>query len=248
MFCVPSALRAACAGVALLAISSCSTGDVMRPVAVVGNAPVDMIRTAAYLPSVVNPLSTFSGSGSMPADEAACRRDLQTMGVRFEDLPPISEQGMCGIAHPVRVSALAGNIAIEPAATLNCDMARSFARWVRNDLAPQSRLRYFSGISKIHVPSAYSCRWIKGRVGGTLSEHGKGNAIDIGGLTLENGRYIDVRKPGFFAFRERGLLNNVRGEACDYFSTVLGPGYDADHKDHFHFDLKDRKNGYIACK
>ena len=34
-------------------------------------------------------------------------------------------------------------------------------------------------------------------------------------IELENGRDIDVRRPGWFAFRQRGLLNSVRGEACD---------------------------------
>jgi hypothetical protein len=29
---------------------------------------------------------------------------------------------------------------------------------------------------------------------------------------------------------------------------VLGPGYNADHADHFHFDIKNRRNGYVACR
>ena len=58
---------------------------------------------------------------------------------------------------------------------------------------------------------------------------------------------IDVAKPGWFAFRERGLLNNVRSGGCKYFSTVLGPGYNAAHADHFHFDIQDRR-GRVACR
>ena len=38
------------------------------------------------------------------------------------------------------------------------------------------------------------------------------------------------------------------GDACSYFTTVLGPGYDRAHKDHFHFDLMERRNGYKACR
>lgn len=80
------------------------------------------------------------------------------------------------------------------------------------------------------------------------SEHSKGNALDIMRIELNSGRDIDVRKPGWFAFRQRGFLNSVRADGCDYFNTVLGPGYDRDHKDHFHFDIKSRRNGYVACK
>ena len=67
-------------------------------------------------------------------------------------------------------------------------------------------------------------------------------------IVLNNEKSINVRRPGFFAFRQRSLLNNVRADACGYFSTVLGPGYDRDHKDHFHFDIKARRNGYVACR
>ncbi|TIR93768.1 MAG: extensin, partial [Mesorhizobium sp.] len=51
-----------------------------------------------------------------------------------------------------------------------------------------------------------------------------------------------------FAFRTRGFLNNVRADGCQYFNTVLGPGYNYDHRNHFHFDVKNRRNGYRACR
>jgi hypothetical protein len=76
----------------------------------------------------------------------------------------------------------------------------------------------------------------------------RANAIDIAHLTLKNGRDIDVRKPGLFAFRERGLLHSIRSDACGYFSTVLGPGYDRAHRDHFHFDMMPRNSGARACR
>ncbi|WP_204302975.1 extensin family protein, partial [Klebsiella pneumoniae] len=89
-----------------------------------------------------------------------------------------------------------------------------------------TRLRYLSGVNTIHQASSYSCRTMSNRPGANMSEHSKGNALDIAKITLNNGTDIKVQKPGFFAFRQRGLLNNVRSDACDYFTTVLGPGYD----------------------
>ncbi|WP_157020187.1 extensin-like domain-containing protein [Mesorhizobium xinjiangense] len=186
-----------------------------------------------------------SQTNTMPADEVACRRQLKRLGVRYTDQAPISE-GSCGIDWPVRVSSLSGNIAMKPAATLTCDMVLAFAQWTKNELAPAARWRYMSGIKTIHQGSSYSCRRIAGTR--TLSEHGKGNALDVMRIELNNGRDIDVRRPGLFAFRQRGLLNNVRSDACSYFTTVLGPGYNADHKDHFHFDIKQRRSGHRACR
>lgn len=242
--------------IGLLSLAACNADDVLRPSVDVAPAPlavvpatgiVDEVRTAAYLPRGINPLAGGEPRDVMPESEIACRKKLKKLRVSFEDIPAINDGGQCGVAWPVRLTHV-GGVELRNGATLNCTMAETFSRWVRKELVPSARLRYLSGVSAINIASSYSCRWIKGRVGGTISEHAKGNAIDIGSIKLDNGRFIDVRKPGFFAFRQKSLLKKTRTEACDYFTTVLGPGYDRAHRDHFHFDLKQRRNGYVACK
>jgi hypothetical protein len=197
---------------------------------------------------MIHPLSRSEESDGLPAGEVQCRKNLDRMGVAYRELPAIGGQGDCGIAHPIEVSALGGGVKMQPAATLTCEMAETVARWSKKELVPAARVRYWSGIDTIHQASSYSCRWIKGRTGGTLSEHGKGRALDIAQITLNNGKNIIVKKKAFWKFREKGLLNSVRSDGCDYFSTVLGPGYDADHKDHFHFDIKERRSGHRSCR
>ncbi|WP_425482715.1 extensin family protein [Chelativorans xinjiangense] len=249
--------RAAWTGLALLAltaISACTVDTVLRPDVDVGTttAAVSGSGLQNLVPS--NPMMTNyprftlprAPSSLMPAEEVACRRELKRLGVTYRDLEPIDDGGACRIDHPVEVSGLSGGIEIKPAATLNCQMAATVARWTKNELAPAARTRYLSGIGTIRQGSSYSCRRIRGTA--VASEHSKGNALDIMSIALKNGRDIDVRRPGFFAFRQKSLLNKVRAEGCGYFTTVLGPGYDADHKDHFHFDIKDRNNGYRACR
>lgn len=181
----------------------------------------------------------------MAADEIACRRELGRLDVVFSELDPIDDGGACRIDRPVKVSRI-GRVDIKPAATLNCQMAEALALWTRNELVPASRWRYLTGVKALRQGSSYSCRNVAGTR--TASEHSRGNAIDIMKIELNDGRTIDVRKPGLFAFRKRGLLNTVRSDGCEYFTTVLGPGYDADHADHFHFDIKARRNGYRACR
>jgi hypothetical protein len=201
----------------------------------------------AMLPQTEDPtLDTAPPVEEMSSAEKSCRSDLERMGVRFEEMEPISDGRSCGIAHPIKVSGFQGGIQLKPAATLNCQMTRIFAKWVKNELVPTSRYRYFSGIKTIHQMSSYSCRKMNSRSNNPWSEHAKGNALDIGGFTLKNGKHIDVRKKSFFAFREKGLLKTVREDSCKYFNTVLGPG-DAYHGDHFHFDLRYRKSGYRHC-
>jgi len=207
---------------------------------------VDEETEVALLPRADSPAEEPPLFTEMSAAERACRQDLKKMGVRFEELAPISKGRSCGIAHPIKVTGLQGSIQMKPAATLNCQMTRFLAKWVKNELVPSARNRYFSGIKSIHQMSSYSCRKMNSRSSNPWSEHAKGNALDIGGFTLKNGKHIDVRKKSFFAFREKGLLKTVREDSCKYFTTVLGPG-DAYHGDHFHFDLRPRKSGYRHC-
>jgi hypothetical protein len=203
---------------------------------------------AAGFSRMVDPLSRSEESDGLPAAEAQCRKKLDRLNVVYRELPTIGGRGDCGIAHPVEVSRLGGGVKMQPPATLTCEMAETLARWSKKELVPAARGRYFSGIDTIHQASSYSCRWVKGRTGGTLSEHGKGRALDIAQITLNNGKKIIVKKKAFWKFREKGLLNSVRSDGCGYFNTVLGPGYDADHKDHFHFDIKERRGGSRSCR
>lgn len=201
----------------------------------------------AFLPRLSNPMQMPETMGGMPASEKACRQRLQRLGVTFRDVPRVSRGRSCGIDWPIELSGLSGGIQIKPAAQVNCQISEAFARWVKNELVPSTRMRYLSGVSAIHQMSSYSCRTMNSQKGAAMSEHAKGNAIDVGKIVLKNGKAISIEKKGFFAFREKGLLKAVRGDSCKYFSTVLGPGSDRFHKDHFHFDLRARKSGYRHC-
>ncbi|PWW04523.1 hypothetical protein DFR52_1011222 [Hoeflea marina] len=220
------------------------------PDPVVITEPVDATPEAqkvGFLPRFSNPAQTPAWAGGMPAAEKACRQRLKRLGVRFRDIPAINPGRSCNIDYPIELTALSGGIEIKPAAKLNCQITEAFAQWVKNELAPSVRVRYVAGISSINQLSSYSCRTMNSVKGAAMSEHSHGNAIDVGKITLNSGTSISVRKPGFFAFREKNLLNTVRADSCKYFSTVLGPGSDVHHKDHFHFDLRQRKSGYRHC-
>lgn len=204
-------------------------------------------QKVAFIPRFDNPMSVPESQGGMPASEKACRQRLQRLGVKFRDVPAIGKGRSCGIAYPIELQGLSGGIQIRPAAQVNCQITEAFAKWVKNELAPSARLRYVSGVKSIHQMSSYSCRTMNSQRGASMSEHAKGNAIDVGKIVLNNGKEILIRRKGFFAFREKGLLKAVRTDSCKYFTTVLGPGSDRFHKDHFHFDLRMRKSGYRHC-
>jgi hypothetical protein len=209
--------------------------------------PEIMAPSPAPVKPAPAPQSTWNGGSGMPASEVACRQELKRLGVGYTDIPRISDGRACGIEWPIKLTSLSGGIRIKPGATLNCQVTAEFAKWVKSDLAPAARMRYLSGIKSITQLSSYSCRTMNSQRGAPMSEHAHGNAIDIGSITLNSGRKIDVRKPGWFAFRKRGFLNTVRAESCDNFTTVLGPGSNKYHWNHFHFDLRQRKSGRSYC-
>lgn len=244
-----SRLRFVLLPLSLTFLSACGDGA-RRPEASVGFAAPEMVeqpRSFGY-PSVQSPLASSGSDYGMPAEEISCRTELKGMGVVFQDLPAINDGGSCRIDYPVSVSGFSsGNIKLQPQANLNCSMTLAFARWVKGELVPSSRMRYLSGVDTIHQASSYSCRTMNSQRGAKMSEHSRGNALDVSKVILNNGKEIDVEKPGLFSFRQRGLLNTIRADACSYFTTVLGPGQ-AYHGDHFHFDIMQRRNGYRACK
>ena len=50
------------------------------------------------------------------------------------------------------------------------------------------------------------------------------------------------------ALAERNFLRAVHGGSCSVFTTVLGPAYDANHRDHFHLDLARHNAEGRICK
>ncbi|MEM9523316.1 MAG: extensin family protein [Pseudomonadota bacterium] len=146
----------------------------------------------------------------------------------------------CGIVDPVRVTSVAG-VALSTASMMNCQTARALRRWVEAGAKPAVG-QLGGGISGLKVAAHYSCRTRNNRPGARISEHGKGNAIDISAIQLKNGRSLTVldgwRKPG-----EAHLLKRMHKAACGPFGTVLGPDADVYHQDHFHFDTADHRSG-----
>ena len=81
-----------------------------------------------------------------------------------------------------------------------------------------------------------------------ISEHAFGNAIDIAAFTLADGRRITVQEGWHGTPEEQGFLHDVHLFACDTFTTVLAPGYNAAHYNHIHVDLMRRSSGDRPCR
>jgi hypothetical protein len=148
---------------------------------------------------------------------------------------------VCGALRPFSVSAAAqGWVTLRPPALLRCEMIPALDQWVQRVVIPAARYYLRAPVIQLKVAASYSCRPMNNVEGAHLSEHGHANAVDISGFVLADGRTVMVKTGWWGAFAERNFLRAVRHGACDSFTTVLGPGYDANHRDHFHLDLARR--------
>jgi hypothetical protein len=147
-----------------------------------------------------------------------------------------------------RMMAAAGPATLTPAATLACPIVSALDHWVSEGVQPAAMRWFGAQVIEIKQISAYSCRGMVGSGGSGISEHAFGNAIDIAAFTFADGRRITVEEGWHGTPEEQGFLHDVQLAACDNFTTVLAPGYNAAHYNHIHVDLMRRASGDRPCR
>jgi hypothetical protein len=117
---------------------------------------------------------------------------------------------------------------------LDCAFAITFTEFAQDLMAPLATAMLGSGIVALDT-GGYSCRSPIRLPSGNPNPHAKGIAIDLSVITLADRRRIAI---GHEANSTEALFTRtMRQAACGWFSTVLGPGTDAAHAEHFHFDV-----------
>jgi hypothetical protein len=147
-----------------------------------------------------------------------------------------------------RIPVVSTPVALTPAATLACPIVSALDRWVSEGVQPAALHWFGQPVTQIKQISAYSCREMVGSGTSSISEHAFGNALDIAGFTLADGRTISVVKGWHGTPEEQGFLHDVQLYACETFNTVLAPGYNAAHYNHIHVDLMRRDSGRRPCR
>jgi hypothetical protein len=134
-------------------------------------------------------------------------------------------------------AAQGGNVTLRPPALLRCEMIPAVEKWLAEVVQPAARQHFGLAVIEVKVAASFGCRPMNHVDGARLSEHGHANAIDIAGVQLADGRWMLVKSGWLGDPRERAFLRRLHDGACSIFTTVLGPSYDANHRDHFHLDL-----------
>jgi hypothetical protein len=183
---------------------------------------------------------------TIPKDEAqSCFQMLRAMGAKFTVAPSTVNYGKCHVENPVNLRSVTtkqSTVELPEAPLLNCKFALQFSKWLSESGAPILSAQLNSPVERISTGPGFECRGRNGDGTAKVSEHGYGNAVDISTFRLRNGKTLHVG--------DSTLLPGVRASACGYFTTVLGPGANAAHASHFHFDMgaHGKSGNYRICQ
>jgi hypothetical protein len=183
---------------------------------------------------------------ALSGDDAACLKSLQVLGVEYTAIPAIKPGAACEVARPLEVTSFGSGVSVAPKATLNCRTTEAVALWVRDVLIPKAQTELGARPIAIAPGSTYDCRGRNRQAGAKLSEHATANAFDVMSIAFADRPPVEIttRNP---ALPEARFQAAIREGSCALFTTVLGPGSDASHHNHLHFDLAVRGGGYRLC-
>jgi Extensin-like protein C-terminus len=186
-----------------------------------------IVKESAY----IRPAKPIEGPGpcgtDLPLKVSAFQNDPQSVALA------LASQG----APPGFASGLVNLTVLKPEATMGCPMVAWTDDWVVTAVQPAAMAWFGQGVKEIRTAGAYACRRRNHNPNARLSEHAYGNAIDVVSFVFNDGTTVTVKGGWKGAEQEQGFLRDVLHGACQRFKTVLGPGSNALHYDHFHLDL-----------
>ena len=177
-------------------------------------------------------------------DRAACGRVLRPPIIAAKAIRDQPYREGCGWLNAVSVASAGG--ARLPVDALSCEMAAALAMWVEHVVQPAATKHFGSAVASVQNFGGYVCRNIVGSKlwGDFRSQHATANALDVAGVTLADGRRIDVKTHWRGDDPSAAFLRDIHRGACRYFRAVLGPDFNEAHHDHLHLD-----RGYIkSCR
>ncbi len=204
--------------------------------------------------SLSDPIGPSTGRklAALGSEPLRCEVLLNDAGSKSSSAPPRQpSEEACGYDNALLLRpATEASIRFVPQGLVTaCPVAAALALWERDVVQPAALRLLGERIERIDHFGSYSCRRLYGRDEGAFSEHATANAVDIAGFRTAGGRRIRILADWKGDDEDAAFLRAVRDGACDLFSTVLSPDYNAAHADHLHFDQAARgATGWRGCR
>jgi hypothetical protein len=175
-------------------------------------------------------------------DEPLCRAVLADSTLRYQPVEDRQNPQGCGFDNAVRITRTSAQVG-DPF-TLTCRSAVSLAMWEQHVLQPAALAHFGRRVARLEHFGSYSCRNVYGGESGRLSNHATADALDVAGFVIEGGHRVRVVNDWRGEGTDAAFLRDIHRGACLVFDGVLGPDYNAAHRDHFHFD----RGAYRVCR
>src|SRR5262249_28345582 len=153
----------------------------------------------------------------------ACFVALSGAGVEYTRIDKAGKERACNL-----VNGLTLDRSLTPYSaplSMSCPLAAALHVWERSVVIPAAHRILKSEVNRIEPFGSYSCRHVKGGREDRWSEHATGDAVDISGFRLADGRMITVKKDFDAKTPEGRFLREVRDKGCKLFSATLSPDY-----------------------
>ncbi len=224
-------------------------GDIRLPDRYNPWAPLDVYETPGFL-------TRFKMERAL-ASPTACLAALGQTRMKYDVLPDRTTGPGCGFDNAVLLRS--GPVRLQPAPALSCPMAVSFYMWERHVLQPAATRHLNQRVVALEHLGSYACRNInRGRSSGAMgdadmtnrSRHATANALDIAAFSLADGERVSIARdwpsgqPAPALTPVGRFLREAHQGGCAMFRGVLGPEYNAAHKDHFHLET----GGFRVCR
>ncbi len=200
--------------------------------------PVKPSVSAPVVPVIIPVQPPASVANQQPSD-GACLAVLKAKHVDFQVVDQPLGLPACVVVQPVQLkSALVNGVVLQlpDHPILNCAFAVHFVEWMQDLGGPAAVAKEGFALKEFYTGPGYQCRGRNGETSAKISEHGFGNAVDIERMKFSDGQVFLVHDAPDPAARAYETLKAIRVSACARFTTVLGPGSNEAHREHFHFD------------
>lgn len=212
------------------------------------NQDVPLPRSKPVQPQAVKPLVPDVNYSNLdentPGRSEQCKAALDAAGASYKWVG-VATEGACTIGNAVELVSVrtsADTISFRQKPVMACEFAALLAKWTGEVAGPVVAAHAGARLQAITTGPGIVCRNRAGGAKSKISEHAKGNAIDITVFRLSDTRSLQIG--GKLDKTEQLALKALRTSACGYFTTVLGPGSNSAHQHHFHFDHAKRGKSY----
>ena len=202
------------------------------PAAMLKLPPEYLPWTPLDLQSAPNYLTEYKLS-KISSNPLLCKNTFETSKAEFEFLPN-RKSGNCELENLV---ALRKSLyPYSSPVNASCALSAALVLWEREILKPLAMQHFSSDVKNIEQLGIFACRNVRNSTS-RVSQHASANAIDISGFVLKNGKTVNIARDWARDSAEGRFLKELRDQSCSMFRAVLGPDYNALHRDHFHFDF-----------